>query len=119
MYRNRSCYCDVVTPGTGKTLTGVKLVYWYVDMNKQHARSGGSHRQVLYCGPSNSSVDVAASKLHSCLFANVDAELVVKIFQVNTHTHTHTQPFYGPFSRTTRVSWCQKRTSGLYGANEE
>jgi len=26
------------------------------------------------------------------------------------------QPFYGPFSGTTRVSWCQKRTSGLYGA---
>jgi len=31
-------------------------------------------------------------------------------------THTHTQPFYGPFSGTTWVSWCQKRTSGLYGA---
>jgi len=26
------------------------------------------------------------------------------------------QPFYGPFSGTTRVSQCQKRTSGLYGA---
>jgi len=26
------------------------------------------------------------------------------------------QPFYGPFSGTTRVSRCQKRTSGLYGA---
>jgi len=24
-------------------------------------------------------------------------------------THTHTQPFYGPFSGTTQVSWCQKR----------
>jgi len=29
------------------------------------------------------------------------------------------QPFYGPFSGTTRVSWCQKRTSGLYGARED
>jgi len=29
------------------------------------------------------------------------------------------QPFYGPFSGTTRVSWCQKRTSGLYGAKED
>jgi len=27
---------------------------------------------------------------------------------VHTHTHTHTQPSYGPFSRTTRVSRCQK-----------
>jgi len=24
-----------------------------------------------------------------------------------------------PFSGTTRVSWCQKRTSGLYGARED
>ena len=29
------------------------------------------------------------------------------------------QTFYGPFSRTTRVSRCQKRTSGLYGARED
>ena len=28
------------------------------------------------------------------------------------------QPFYGPFSRTTRVSQCQKRTSGLHGARK-
>jgi len=56
-------YVIFTTPGTGKTLTGVKLVYWYVQMNEKHAdRSGGSHRQILYCGPSNSSVDVAASK---------------------------------------------------------
>jgi len=32
----------------------------------------------------------------------------------------HTTPqFYSPFSRTTRVSRCQKRTSGLYGARED
>ena len=29
------------------------------------------------------------------------------------------QPFYGPLSGTTRVSRCQKRTSGLYGARED
>jgi len=29
------------------------------------------------------------------------------------------QLFYGPFSGTTRVSQCQARTSGLYGAREE
>jgi len=28
-------------------------------------------------------------------------------------------PFYGPFSGTTRVSRCQKKTSGLYGARED
>jgi len=31
--------------------------------------------------------------------------------------HTCTQPFYGPFSETTQVSQCQKKSScGLYGA---
>jgi len=29
---------------------------------------------------------------------------------------TPPQPFYGPFSGITRVSRCQKRTSGLHGA---
>jgi len=29
------------------------------------------------------------------------------------------QPFYDPFSRTTWVSQCQKRTSGLYGARKD
>jgi len=33
--------------------------------------------------------------------------------------HTTPQPFYGPISVTTRVSRCQKRTSGLYGARED
>jgi len=33
-------------------------------------------------------------------------------------TTTTPQPFYGPFSVTTRVSRCQKRTSGLYGARK-
>jgi len=36
------------------------------------------------------------------------------------HNHTTTpQPFYGPFSGTTWVSQCQKRTSGLYGARRD
>jgi len=34
-----------------------------------------------------------------------------------TTPHHHNR-FYGPFSGTTRVSQCQKRTSGLYGAGE-
>jgi len=33
-------------------------------------------------------------------------------------TTTTPQPFYSPFSGTTPVSRCQKRTSGLYGARE-
>jgi len=35
------------------------------------------------------------------------------------HNKPPPQPFYGPFSRTTRVSRCQKRTSGLYDARED
>jgi len=40
----------------------------------------------------------------------------------NTGVHTlgeTPRPFYGPFSGTTQVSQCQKRTSGLYGARED
>jgi len=29
------------------------------------------------------------------------------------------QPFYSSFSGTIRVSWYQKRTSGLFGARED
>jgi len=35
------------------------------------------------------------------------------------HHHLTTQPFYSPFSGTTQVSQCQKRTSGLYGPRED
>jgi len=38
---------------------------------------------------------------------------------IRCEQHTPTQPFYGPFSGTTQVSRCQKRTSGLYGARED
>jgi len=34
-------------------------------------------------------------------------------------TTTHTTTIFGPFSGTTRVRQCQKRTSGLYGARED
>jgi len=37
------------------------------------------------------------------------------IKRLNDHHHTP-QLFYGPFAGTTRVSRCQKRTCGLYGA---
>jgi len=37
----------------------------------------------------------------------------------NNKTTTTPQPFYSPFSGTTRVSRCQKRTSGLYDARAD
>jgi len=50
-----------------------------------------------------------------------DMVMSVVIADHRTHIHHHTtpQPFYGPFSGTTRASWCQKRTSGLYGVRED
>jgi len=50
----------------------------------------------------------------------VDKNLYLGEFSVlQIYTTTTPQPFYGPFSRTTRVSRCQKRTSGLHGARED
>jgi len=48
--------------------------------------------------------------------------LVTKTFRGEldfARLNTHAQPFYSPFSATTQVSWCQKRTSGRYGARED
>jgi len=42
-----------------------------------------------------------------------------KVGQVRTTPHAPPQPFYDPFSGTTLVSRCQKRTPGLYGARED
>ena len=39
--------------------------------------------------------------------------------QKHENNITPTQPFRGPFPGTTRVSRCQNRTSGLYGARED
>lgn len=60
-------------PGTGKTITGVHIAYWFAKINHREAYRGNippndpakripekAPRQVLYCGPSNKSVDVVA-----------------------------------------------------------
>jgi len=44
--------------GTGKTLVGVKIAYWFVKNNANY--HPGAKKHVLFCGPSNSSVDVVA-----------------------------------------------------------
>jgi len=31
------------------------------------------------------------------------------MLHIINYVSTHTQPFYSPFSRTTQVSWCQKK----------
>ncbi|KAM9296553.1 3'-5' exoribonuclease HELZ2 [Gastrophryne carolinensis] len=57
-------------PGTGKTVVGVHLVSWFHHINQSPAASeseegGGGAGQpiIMYCGPSNKSVDVVGEKL--------------------------------------------------------
>uniref|UniRef100_A0A674BIW7 Helicase with zinc finger 2 n=1 Tax=Salmo trutta TaxID=8032 RepID=A0A674BIW7_SALTR len=60
-----------ITTCTGKTVVGVHLVYWFFLQNQKdpnHLRpkaAGGSSKRrcILYCGPSNKSVDVVAGQL--------------------------------------------------------
>ncbi|XP_078693443.1 3'-5' exoribonuclease HELZ2-like isoform X1 [Branchiostoma floridae x Branchiostoma belcheri] len=49
-------------PGTGKTITGAHLAYKFAKRNR-NARSG---HVVMYCGPSNKSVDVVGGLLMGC-----------------------------------------------------
>ncbi|XP_038048815.1 helicase with zinc finger domain 2-like [Patiria miniata] len=50
-------------PGTGKTITGAHLAHFFTVMNKGLPPSGKGPPQVLYCGPSNKSVDVISTYL--------------------------------------------------------
>ncbi|XP_016522614.1 helicase with zinc finger domain 2 isoform X2 [Poecilia formosa] len=56
-------------PGTGKTVVGVNIVYWFFEMNSKNPRISEDRRDkdkkevILYCGPSNKSVDVVAEYL--------------------------------------------------------
>ena len=50
--------------GTGKTLTGIKLILLFTKVNLQFRKDRGEHLQVVYCGPSNKSVDLVARTYH-------------------------------------------------------
>lgn len=51
-------------PGTGKTVVGVHIVYWLLKkIQKLPAANAQKKRAILYCGPSNKSVDVVAGHL--------------------------------------------------------
>ncbi|XP_054433461.1 3'-5' exoribonuclease HELZ2 isoform X2 [Pteronotus mesoamericanus] len=51
-------------PGTGKTMVGFHIVFWFHKLN-QDLLPTGSPPCILYCGPSNKSVDVVAGMLLS------------------------------------------------------
>ncbi|XP_052090430.1 helicase with zinc finger domain 2-like [Mytilus californianus] len=48
-------------PGTGKTYTGIKLVYLFDQINMKWKEMGNEKKQIIFCGPSNKSVDLVAS----------------------------------------------------------
>ncbi|XP_074416337.1 LOW QUALITY PROTEIN: helicase with zinc finger domain 2 [Sinocyclocheilus rhinocerous] len=61
-------------PGTGKTVVGIHIVYWYFKKNQDFLASSKSFKAnpdqkppkrpaILYCGPSNKSVDIVAEQL--------------------------------------------------------
>ena len=50
--------------GTGKTLTGIKLILLFAKINLEFRKNEGEHHQVVYCGPSNKSVDLVARTFH-------------------------------------------------------
>ncbi|CAG2233752.1 unnamed protein product [Mytilus edulis] len=47
-------------PGTGKTYTGIKLVYLFNQINLKWQEMGNEKKQIIFCGPSNKSVDLVA-----------------------------------------------------------
>ncbi|XP_069128073.1 3'-5' exoribonuclease HELZ2-like isoform X1 [Argopecten irradians] len=47
-------------PGTGKTFTGIKLLYLFTKLNRVWHQEGNPFKQVVFCGPSNKSVDLVA-----------------------------------------------------------
>lgn len=63
-----ACFCFFL--GTGKTVVGTHIVYWFHKLNEESVEKdqtscleGEKHKKrkcILYCGPSNKSVDVVA-----------------------------------------------------------
>ena len=51
-----------------------------------------------------------------CIFILLIFLYIELLYIILVDTTTPPQPFYSPFSGTTQVSRCLKRTSGLYGA---
>uniref|UniRef100_A0A1X7UNX9 RNB domain-containing protein n=1 Tax=Amphimedon queenslandica TaxID=400682 RepID=A0A1X7UNX9_AMPQE len=51
-------------PGTGKSETGAHLAYVFAITNEKMSEEVSKKKSVLYCGPSNKSVDVVHKNLH-------------------------------------------------------
>ena len=77
--------------GTGKTITGVHIAYWFAERNKKlksykvlekdtgENECAGAYKappQVIYCGPSNKSVDVVTGRLYLILYPVMSSHIV-------------------------------------------
>ena len=58
------CILDAI-PGTGKSVTGAHIAYVFAMLNK--VLNSPNHQCVLYCGPSNKSVDVVFGKQNTTM----------------------------------------------------
>ena len=57
--------------GTGKSVTGAHIAYVFARLNKT-CNTADSHQCVLYCGPSNKSVEVVFGK-YVCILLEWDS----------------------------------------------
>jgi len=78
---------------------------------KRHTAAKDSYRKKVWiCDFYQQLIVTVAFKYNSITWNNTDS-----------NNDLHTQPFYGPFSGTTQVSWCtqKKSFSGLRGARAD
>ena len=93
---------------TGSIMTDGGLKWIACNVHRLHiAASRGLMKVIDVCLRQSANVNVRDANGQS-LHINI---IMVVIY----YHHITLQPFYGPFSGTTRASRCQKRTSGLYG----
>ena len=59
---------NIMFEGTGKSVTGAHIAYVFARLNKT-LNTADSHQCVLYCGPSNKSVEVVFGKYSMLEFA--------------------------------------------------
>lgn len=68
VYKGLSQFSNLLL-GTGKTVVGVYIVYCFFELNSKNPRKVDDPKDenkkqvILYCGPSNKSVDVVAGRL--------------------------------------------------------
>jgi len=109
-----NCYNKPTTSHTTNIFTLTILEPW---RGQLHAKP---HVRPISCHVTPLSWQEPEEKLNKLLLMKVPGrDWNVKVKMLVVCEVPPPQPSYGPFSGTTRVRRCQKRTSGLYGARED